>query len=151
MGRECVMSLMSEIGSVVNWLKFPTAGHFAAWLGLLPNNKIFGGKVLSSHRIKHSNRISVELRNGAANLIKANVEKSTPLHRFGMRLLHKKGKSATVVALAGKIARIIWHYLSRFFGMIREQKPFEQPSLADYEAYERAQTLKKIQKQIIII
>ena len=132
---------MSEIGSVVNWLKFLTAGHFSAWLGLLPNNKISGGKVLSSHRIKHSNRISVALRNGAANLIKVNVEKNTPLHRFGMRLLHKKGKSAAVVAIASKIARIIWH-------MVREQKPFEQPSLADYEAYVRTQTMKKMQQQI---
>ena len=99
---------------------------------LLPNNKISGGKVLSSHRIKHSNRISVALRNGAANLIKANVEKNTPLHRFGMRLLHKKGKSAAVVAIAGKIARIIWC-------MVREQKPFEQ----DYEAYVHTQTVKR--------
>ena len=115
--------------------------YVAAWLGLLPNNKISGGKVLSSHRSKHSNRISVALRNGAANLIKVNVEKSTPLHRFGMRLLHKKGKSTAVVAIAGKIARIIWH-------MIREQKPFEQPSLADYEAYVRTQSVKKMQQQI---
>ena len=65
-----------------------------------------------------------------------------------MPLLHKKGKSAAVVAIAGKIARSIWCYLSRFFGMIREQKPFEQQSLADYEAYVRTQTLKKMQQQI---
>ena len=58
-----------------------------------------------------------------------------------MRLLHKKGKSAAVVAIAGKIARIIWH-------MIREQKPFEQPLLADYEAYVRTQSVKKMQQQI---
>ena len=58
-----------------------------------------------------------------------------------MRLLHKKGTSAAIVAIAGKIARIIWH-------MVREQKPFEQPSLADYEAYVRTQTLKKMQQQI---
>ena len=141
-GRECVMSLMSEIGSPINWLKFPTAGHFAAWLGLLPNNKISGGKTLSSHRVKHANRVAVALRNGAANLIKSNVEKNTPLHRFGMRLLHKKGKSAAVVAIAGKIARIIWH-------MITEQKPFQQQSIEEYEAQVRELTLKKIQKQVL--
>ena len=103
-GRECVMSLMSEIGSPVNWLKFPTAGHFAAWLGLLPNNKISGGKLLSSHRTKHSNRVAVALRQGAANVIKATTKKDTPLHRFGQRLLYKKGKSAAIVAVAGKVA-----------------------------------------------
>ena len=141
-GRECVMALMSEIGSPINWLKFPTAGHFAAWLGLLPNNRISGGKVLSSHRIKHSNRVAVALRQGAANVIKTNVKKDTPLHRFGQRLLHKKGKSSAIVAIAGKVARIIWH-------MITEQKPFQQQSIEDYEAHVREQTLKKIQKQVL--
>ena len=141
-GRECVMALMSEIGSPANWLKFPTAGHFAAWLGLLPNNRISGGKVLSSHRIKHSNRVAVALRQGAANVIKANVKKDTPLHRFGQRLLHKKGKSSAIVAIAGKVARIIWH-------MITEQKPFQQQSIEDYEAHVREQTLKKIQRQVL--
>ena len=32
--------------------------------------------------------------------------------------------------------------------MVREQKPFEQQSLADYEAYVRTQTVKKMQQQI---
>ena len=141
-GRECVMALMSEIGSPVNWLKFPTAGHFAAWLGLLPNNKISGGRLLSSHRVKHSNRVAVALRQGAANLIKSNVKHDTPLHRFGQRLMHKKGKSAAIVAVAGKMARIIWH-------MITEQKPFQQQPIEVYEAHVREQTVKKIQKQVI--
>ena len=82
------------------------------------------------------------LRQGAANLIKSNVEKRTPLHRFGQRMLHKKGKSAAIVALAGKMARIIWH-------MVTKQQPYEQQSIEEYEAFVREQTLKKIQKQVL--
>ena len=136
------MAIVSEVGAPANWLKFPTAGHFASWNGLLPNNKISGGRVLSSHRTKHSNRIAVALRQGAANLIKSNVEARTPLHRFAQRMLHKKGKSAAIVAVAGKMARIIWH-------MVTKQQPFEQQSIEDYDAFVRVQTVKKIQKQVL--
>lgn len=113
-GRESVLVLISEIGNLKNWQKFPTAGHFAAWLGLLPNNRISGGKVLSNHRLRHDNRVSAALRNAAASLIKESVRKTTALHRFGMRILHKKGKTAAIVALACKIAKIVWHNLSRY-------------------------------------
>jgi transposase len=40
------MTVLSEVG--VDMSKFPTAKHFAAWLGLCPGTKISGGKVLGS-------------------------------------------------------------------------------------------------------
>jgi transposase len=141
-GRESTLVLISEIGNLKNWQKFPTAGHFAAWLGLLPNNRISGGKVLSSHRLRQDNRVSAALRNAAATLIKDGVKKTTALHRFGMRILHKKGKTAAIVALASKMAKIIWH-------MITKQVPYKQPSAQEYEAQKRGLTLRKIQKQIL--
>lgn len=42
-----VLSLMSEVG-IEGIKKFQTAKHFTSWLRLAPNNKISGGKVLSS-------------------------------------------------------------------------------------------------------
>ena len=126
-GRECVLSLLSEIGPPINWQKFSTAGHFSSWLGLLPNNKISGGKVLSSHRVKHSNRVTVALRNGVANIMKSNVTKNTPLHKFAQRMVAKKGKSSAIVAVAGKVARIIWH-------MVTKQEAYHTPSAEVYEA-----------------
>lgn len=140
-GRESVLVLISEIGNLKNWEKFPTAGHFAAWLGLLPNNRISGGKVLSNHRLRHDNRVSAALRNAAASLIKDAVKKTTALHRFGMRILYKKGKTAAIVALASKIAKIIWH-------MVTKQAPFKQPTAEEYEAQKRILAVRKIQQQI---
>lgn len=141
-GRESVLVLMSEIGGLNNWKKFPTAGHFAAWLGLLPNNRISGGTVLSSHRLRHDNRVSHALRNAAASLIKTTVKKTTALHRFGQRILQKKGKTAAVVAIASKIAKIVWH-------MITKQESFKQPSIAEYEAKSREQMIQNLQKKIL--
>jgi transposase len=36
--------------------KWPTAKHFTSWLNLAPNNKISGGKLLSSKIPKKKNR-----------------------------------------------------------------------------------------------
>jgi transposase len=45
--HSVVLTLMSEIG-LEGLKKFETAKQFASWLRLSPNNKISGGKVLSS-------------------------------------------------------------------------------------------------------
>lgn len=58
---------MSEVGPD-GFEKFPTAKHFTSWLRLAPNNKISGGKLLSSKTPKGSNRLKIALRN-AANAI----------------------------------------------------------------------------------
>ena len=40
------LKVISEIGT--DMTKWPSARHFASWLGLSPNNRITGGKVISS-------------------------------------------------------------------------------------------------------
>ena len=40
------LKVISETG--IDMTRWPTAKHFASWLGLCPNNKITGGKVQSS-------------------------------------------------------------------------------------------------------
>ena len=45
--HSTVMALMSEVGDE-GFRKFTTAKQFTSWLRLNPNNKISGGKVLSS-------------------------------------------------------------------------------------------------------
>ncbi|WP_207428318.1 transposase [Pedobacter sp. SYSU D00535] len=67
--------------------KFPTAKHFSSWLRLAPNNKISGGKTLSNHIHKGSNRLKIVLRN-AANAV-GNLKESD-LGRFFKRIAFKK-------------------------------------------------------------
>lgn len=45
--------------------KFPSAKHFVSWLGLAPNNKISGGKLLGSRTPKGRNKLSLALRQAA--------------------------------------------------------------------------------------
>lgn len=79
MSYSTVLALMSEVG-IKSIRKFPTAKHFASWLRLAPNNKISGGKVLSSRVPKGSNRLKIALRN-ATNAI-GNLKEPTPFKGF---------------------------------------------------------------------
>jgi transposase len=95
MSYSTVLSLISEVG-VDGIKRFPTAKHFANWLRLAPNNKISGGKVLSSKVPKGSNRLKIALRN-AANAI-GNLKDSTPLRDFFQRINFRKGRVSAISA-----------------------------------------------------
>ncbi len=117
MSYATVLSLMSEVG-VAGIRKFPTAKQFTSWLRLAPNNKVSGGKVLSSKVPKGSNRLKIALRN-AANAI-GNLKDSTPLRDFFQRINFRKGRVSAVSATARKLAVIIWN-------MVVKSVPYENP------------------------
>lgn len=106
MSYSTVLALMSEVG-IEGIRKFPTAKHFTSWLRLAPNNKVSGGKVLSSKLPKGSNRLKIALRN-AANAI-GNLKDSTPLRDFFHRISFRKGRVSAISATARKLAVIIWN------------------------------------------
>ena len=106
MSHSTVLALMSEVG-IEGIKKFPTAKHFCSWLRLAPNNKVSGGKVLSSKVPKGSNRLKIALRN-AANAI-GNLKDSTPLRDFFQRISFRKGRVSAISATARKLGVIIWN------------------------------------------
>lgn len=106
MSFSTILSLMSEVG-YEGIKKFKTAKHFASWLRLAPNNKVSGGKLLSSKVPKGSNRLKIALRN-AANAI-GNLKESTPLRDFFQRISFRKGRVSAISATARKLAVIIWN------------------------------------------
>jgi len=106
MSYSTVLAIMSEIG-IEGIRKFPSAKQFTSWLRLAPNNKVSGGKVLSSKVPKGSNRLKIALRN-AANAI-GNLKESTPLRDFFQRINFRKGRVSAISATARKLAVIIWN------------------------------------------
>ena len=106
MSYSTVLSLMSEVG-IEGIKKFASAKQFCSWLRLAPNNKVSGGKILSSKVPKGSNRLKIALRN-AANAI-GNLKDSTPLRDFFQRINFRKGRVSAVSATARKLAVIIWN------------------------------------------
>lgn len=139
MSYSTVLSLMSEVG-IEGIRKFPSAKHFASWLRLTPNNKVSGGKLLSSKIPKGSSRLKIALRN-SANAI-GNLKDSTPLRDFFHRINFRKGRVSAVSATARKLAVIIWN-------MVVKVTPYENPEGYLYLDQKRKLGLvKRIRKQI---
>jgi len=139
MSYSTVLSIMSEVG-LEGIKQFTTAKHFASWLRLAPNNKISGGKILSSKVPKGSNRLKIALRN-AANAI-GNLKESTPLRDFFQKINFRKGRVSAISATARKLAVIIWN-------MVVKNKPYYNPKEYLYLDQKRKLGLvKRIQKQI---
>jgi transposase len=109
LSHSTILTIMSEIGPD-GFLKFGSAKQFSSWLRLAPNNKISGGKILSNHIPKGSNRLKIALRQ-AANAI-GNL-KDTHLSNFFRRVAFRKGRQAAVSATARKIAVIIWNMITK--------------------------------------
>lgn len=134
-----VLSIMSEIGPN-GFDKFKTSKEFVSWLRLAPNNKISGGKVLSSKIPKGSNRLKIALRQ-AANAI-GNL-KDTHLSDFFKKIAFKKGRQAAVSATARKLGVIIWT-------MITKKVPYQPPK--EYLFLDQKKKLgivKRIKKQMV--
>lgn len=104
-----VMAIISEIG-LEGIKKFKNAKQFTSWLRLAPNNKISGGRVLSSHLPKGSSRLKVAFRR-AANVI-GNL-KEGHLNDFFRRINYKKGRATAISATARKLAVIVFNMLSK--------------------------------------
>lgn len=139
MSYSTVLTLMSEVG-VEGIKKFRTAKHFCSWLRLAPNNKVSGGKVLSSKIPRGSNRLKIALRN-AANAI-GNLKDSTPLRDFFHRINFRKGRVSAVSATARKLAVIIWN-------MVVKGVAYENPEGYLYLDQKRKLAVqKRIQSQI---
>lgn len=139
MSHATILTIISEMGPE-GFKKFQTAKEFTSWLRLAPNNKISGGKLLSSKTPKGSNRLKIALRN-AANAI-GNL-KDTHLSNFFSRISYRKGRTVAVSATARKLAIIIWN-------MIVKKVPYQPPTQYLFLDEKRKLGLvKRIQKQII--
>lgn len=99
-------TILCEVGTDVS--KFRNASAFASWLGLCPEKKISGGKVLYTKSRRVRSRVATALRMGAHSLHHA----KDYLGEFFRRITRKLGKPQAVTATAHKLARIIYHLLS---------------------------------------
>lgn len=131
-----VLCLLSNMGNDI--AKFTSAKQFASWLRLVPNNKVSGGKIISSRTPKGKSQIGLALRL-AANSI--GNQKDHPLTPFFKRIGYRKGRNAAITATARKLAIILWN-------MITKREPYRQ---CDYESINRKQKatqLKNIEHRI---
>jgi transposase len=101
------LAVVSEVGA--DMTRFPSAGHFASWLGLCPGTRITGGKVMSGKTKRCANRAAQALRMAAAAL---RTSKSA-LGAYFRRMCARMDKPKAVTAAAHKLARLIYTMLTK--------------------------------------
>lgn len=117
---------------------FPSANHFASWLGLTPNKKVSGGKVLSSKTRKNKHRLALAFRQAAFAVGK---QKGTALATFFRRMAYRKGNKTAVIATARKLAVIVYN-------MLQNKQAYQPQGLEEYQEMVRNHRLKNIQRTI---
>jgi transposase len=102
----------ATIAQVGNGHGYHSGRHFAANLGLVPREHSSGGKQKLGGITKRGNRyLRRMLIQGAWSVVR-NAEKSDDrMSRWAKQLIERRGKHKAVVAVANKMARIMWSML----------------------------------------
>jgi transposase len=130
-GPFLALRLVVECGTDLS--RWRTAKHFTSWLTLSPGCKISGGKVLSAHTRKTSNRVTVALRLAAVTVGRSN----TALGAFYRRLASRIGNAKAVTATARKIAVL-------FYNAMRYGMDYHDPGAEHYEQQYRDRVIKQL-------
>jgi transposase len=93
---------------------FASGRHFAAWLGLTPKEHSTGGKQRMGKISKAGNeKLRQLLFVGAMSVIRFAKPGSKSASAWLLQLLQRKPRKLAAIALANKMARIIWSMMSR--------------------------------------
>jgi transposase len=98
----------------INHTNFESGRHFAAWLGLTPRENSTGGKHRLGRISKAGNeRLRQLLVVGAMAVIRYAKPGSKSASAWLLQLLGRRPRKVAAVALANKIARVIWAMMAR--------------------------------------
>jgi transposase len=129
-----VLTLLSEIGTDLS--KWRHAKAFASWLGLSPNNKVSGQRVLSSRTRQVNNRAASILRLAAVAVGKTD----TPLGAFYRRKRAQLGGPKAITATARKLACLIYR-------LIKAGQGYQEGDARAYELKYKDQILRALRKR----
>ena len=133
-GPYLSLKLIAECGD--NLSAWPSAKHFTSWLGLAPNNKISGGRVLSSRTRRSGGRAAALLRLAAVTVGRT----ETAIGAFYRRLSARIGKAKAVTATARKIAVL-------FYNAVRHGMEYDDPGASFYESQYRKRVLQNLHRR----
>ena len=111
------LKLIAEIGTDLR--RWPTAHHFTAWLTLAPQNRISGGRRLSSKTQPSANRAAAVLRVAAMSLIRSQT---------------------ALTATARKLAILVYRTLTGTLG-------YQDPGAHTYTARQRARLVRRLKQR----
>jgi hypothetical protein len=128
------LTVVSEIGLDMSRWRSPKA--FSSWLGVCPNHKISGGRILSRSTRKVINRAATALRLAAQGI----SQTDSWLGLFFRRMKSRLGPAGAITATAHKLACIIYH-------LLKNKEPYVEIDAVLYTARVDRARLGRLKKQ----
>ncbi len=130
------LEILSETGTDLS--KWETENKWVSWLNLCPNNKITGGKLISSMRLKKKPNAAAQSFRVAAN----SLSKSDHwLGDYFRRMRAKGGTKYAIVATARKLAII-------YYRMVRYKETFNPVELKQYQEKYKAAKISYLKRKL---
>lgn len=136
MSSGSLLQLIGELGQDFVE-KFDTPAKFCKWCNLVPNNKISGGKLISSRVSKRKNPVGQVFRL-CANTLK---DAKNSLGIYFRRIRSRSGHMQAIIATAHKMARIL-------YTMVKNKSEYDETNVG---IDEQELLLKKIERAKITL
>jgi transposase len=123
-GLLTATALYAFVGEV---RRFPTARHFASYLGLTPREHSSGNQRRLGRISKRGDTyLRTLLTHGARSVLRAAYIAGSPtrLHAWALAVQQRRGHNVAAIALANKLARIVW-------AVWKKERSFEATPMAD--------------------
>jgi len=127
-------TVISEVG--LDMSRWEDEHHFASWLGLCPDNRITGGKVLRRGTRHVINRAATALRISATTLLRSQSYLGAQYRRFRGKL----GAPKAITAMAHKLAVLVYR-------MLRWGQEYVDKGIQYYEERHREQQIRQLKKR----
>ena len=129
------LEILSETGNLSAW---ENEDKFVSWLNLCPNNKITGGKLISSMVMKRKAGNATQAFRAAAN----SVQRSDNwLGDYFRRMKAKGGNKYAIIAVARKLAII-------YYKMVTEKQSFKPVNFDDYREKHKKARIAYLERQL---
>jgi transposase len=134
--ENTALEILAETGTDLS--KWESEDNFVSWLNLCPNNKISGGKLISSLIMKKKAGYATQAFRAAAN----GLQRSDHwLGDYFRRMKAKGGNKYAIVAVARKIAII-------YYKMVRYKQPFKPLDADEHRKKYKAAKIAYLEKQL---
>jgi transposase len=129
------LEILAETGNLSAW---ENEDKFVSWLNLCPNNKITGGKLISSMVMKKKAGNATQAFRAAAN----SVQRSDNwLGDYFRRMKAKGGNKYAIIAVARKIAII-------YYTMVTQKQKFKPVDIDNYREQYKTAKIAYLEKQL---
>ena len=134
LGPATVAGLFAEVGH--DLAAFASSKRFCSWLGLCPDPKKSGGRVLRDRTREVKHRAATLFRLAAQSL----HHSDSVLGQFYRRMRAKLGAPQSITATAHKLARIFYH-------LVPTKEAYDESVFARQEAHHQERQLQRLRKQ----